>query len=381
MCYNLDERLYEGNDYYDMETEVALMRNLGVKSVRIWLHSTTYLVNPTTVNKAKCEESHKLIDLLKDSGIQVIAMSHTNFNEGTVKSGKPERNIAEDSYYVKWLKDYYLSFKTLSAEFKNVDVWEVDNEINNSDFMKSIYEDVETTYTLKQMADISADMLYYASRGIKESNKAAVVLMGGITEPTGLGTTTSNVDFLQYLYDNIKSGDFGYFYDTETKAEASVNPDDYFTAVGWHPYIAAETFDVDYFVEKNNEIYQVVLNNEGKHKKVFFTEIGFSGDASKGSIIAENIRSLYETVKTGMPYVEAVNYFKLFNVAVVGWSGDKSRYGLFYDPDPARKDDNADGTVNVSGEPKEAAYAFQEVAGGSGDLTLLTKNHLGNSVS
>ena len=381
VCYNLDERLYTGNDYYDLEKEVALIRNLGVKSVRVWLHATTYLVNPATVNKAKCEESHKLIDLLKKNGIQVIAMSHTNFNEGTVKSGKPARNITEGAYYVKWLKDYYLSFKTLSAEFKNVDVWEVDNEINNPDFMKSIYADAETVYTLKQMADISADMLYYASRGIKESNKAALVLMGGITEPTGLGTTTNNVDFLQYLYDNIKSGNFGYFYDTESKEKASVNPDDYFTAVGWHPYIPTGTFNADYFVEKNNEIYQVVLNNEGKHKKVFFTEIGFSGDASRETLIAENVINLYETAKLKMPYVEAVNYYKMFNVAVVGWTGAKSRYGLFYDPDSNRSDDNDDGTVNTPGAPKKAAYAFQKVAGGKGDLTLLTKNLSTNSVN
>ena len=224
-------------------------------------------------------------------------------------------------------------------------------------------------------------MLYYASRGIKESNKAALVLMGGITEPTGLGTTTNNVDFLQYLYDNIKSGNFGYFYDTESKAEASVNPDDYFTAVGWHPYISTGTFNADYFVEKNNEIYQVVLNNEGKHKKVFFTEIGFSGDASRETLIAENVEKLYETVKLKMPYVEAVNYYKIFNVAVVGWTGAKSRYGLFYDPDSNRSDDNDDGTVNTPGAPKKAAYAFQKVAGGKGELTLLTKNLSANSVN
>ena len=140
-------------------------------------------------------------------------------------------------------------------------------------------------------------------------------------------------------------------------------------------------FDQIYFVEKNNEIYQVVLNNEGKHKKVFFTEIGFSGDASRETLIAENVKNLYETAKLKMPYVEAVNYYKMFNVAVVGWTGTKNRYGLFYDPDSNRSDDNDDGTVNTSGAPKKAAYAFQKVAGGKGELTLLTKSLSTNSLN
>lgn len=100
-----------------------------------------------------------------------------------------------------------------------------------------------------------------------------MTIMGGLTEPNGLGTGT-NKQFLQYIYDNIASGDYGYFYGKEEAAHASLDADDYFLAAAWHPYYAKKKFDAEEFVRLNGDIYDVILKNEGKHKKVFFTEMG-----------------------------------------------------------------------------------------------------------
>ena len=90
--------------------------------------------------------------------------------------------------------------------------------------------------------------------------------MGGLTEPMGqgksdeTGSRPSDAWFLQKIYDNIFSGEYGYFYSSETNETASVNPDDYFDVAAWHPYRDTKDFDADYFVAENHKVYQTVLD-------------------------------------------------------------------------------------------------------------------------
>ena len=368
MCYNIFER--NNSTTFDMEREVRLMANLGVTSVRLWMHVDDMLSSPDTVNEKNADMTHALIAELQKYGMQIIGMSHTSFHTGSMRSGKPARDISEGSYYIEWLNDYYLSWKTMAAEFPEVEYWEIDNEMNNADFMCSISG--EKIYSQEQMAEIATDMLYYGSRGVLESNPDAVTVMGGLTEPYGLGSG-QNKSFLQKLYDNIASGEFGYFYGIESAAEASSDPDDYFLAACWHPYIGSSDFNRENFVKFNNEIYQVILDNEKKHKKVFFTEMGFNDTTFGEEKSARFIEEMFAAIEEEMPYVEAVNYFKLYNVAATTWTGTVSRFGLFYDPDTSRLDYSPDDVtkVNTPGAPKEKAFAFQRAAGGSGSLELM----------
>ena len=46
MCYLLEERSL---DSLNIEKEVELMKNLGVKTVRQWTHFTHFMSNPTTI--------------------------------------------------------------------------------------------------------------------------------------------------------------------------------------------------------------------------------------------------------------------------------------------------------------------------------------------
>lgn len=369
MCYSLDERAYSSNTNFNMKQEVKLMANLGVTSVRIWMHLDSVLSSPTEVNEEKAEQVHELVAELQKYGMQVIGMSHTSFHNGSYRTGKPARDVSEGSYYVEWLNDYYTSWKTAATEFSEISVFEIDNEMNNADFMCSLAG--EKIYSQEEMSQIATDMLYYGSRGILEANPDALTLMGGLTEPDGLGAGT-NKSFLQKVYNNIYSGEYGYFYGIEDMSEASLNPDDYFKAACWHPYIGGSDFNRENFVRFNGEIYQVILDNEKKHKKVFFTEIGFSDATFGEEKSALFLEEMYKTVREEMPYVEAVNYFKLLNVATIGWTGTVSRFGLFHDPDVNRIDYALSGNVrNTPGSPKEKAYAYQRVAGGKGSLTLI----------
>lgn len=108
--------------------------------------------------------------------------------------------------------------------------------------------------------------------------------------------------------------------------------------------------------------------------------MGFNDTHFADDINAASLTELFAAIEESMPYVESVNYFKLFNVASETWTGDVSRYGLFYDPDPNRKDVSADGnTVFTPGAPKEKAYAFQRASGGSGRLDIMATDGVGSN--
>ena len=369
MCNIQEER-----DNYEKfaEVDAQLMYNLGVGCTRNWMHSRTLLDSKGTVNRENCDKMHTSLKAQKDLGIKLIGMNHTNFNNGSAVAGKPKRDIAKGSYYVQWLQDYYTSWKTLAKEFPEVDYWEIDNEVNNADFMKNLQG--QAVYNLEEMADIVADMLYYATRGIRSVTKDAQVVLGGITEPWGLGHG-ENVAFMELLYERITSGEFGYFYNLEKKENASTNPDDYFEIACWHPYVWKESFDAEHFIAENNKIYDVIKKYEPEGKDVFFTEIGIHTEGYTEEGQADFIEKMFKTVKEDLPYVKTVSWFKMFDVAKVTWTGKLSRYGLFYDPHD-REYTRVNGNTTeilVNGAPKPSAYAFQKVAGGSGALDLLLK--------
>lgn len=400
MCYLLEERTYYNSPFRteDASVEALLLKHLGVRTVRHWIHCVNYMSDKDTMKEDACEQMHAVLEACSDVGIVNIGMNHHNFNDAPSSVGKLKRNMTKGSEYVSWLEDYYTTWYNLAAEFSEVQYWEIDNELNNYDFMFDAYGKSEpNSFTSAEMAAIATDMLWYASRGIHDANPEAITVMGGLTERMGLGY--GNVDggipdnawFLQAIYDNIASGEFGRFYATQGEEESSLDPDDYFQVVSWHPYVWNKTaLDEEYFVEKNNATYQVVLDNEGKHKKVFFTEVGFADFYRGEETVAQSITNMFHAISTRMPYVETVNIFKMYDVATLSWGGNVSqdngysRYGLFYDPDPSRVyyriDEenplNTTGEQCVPGAPKPSAYAFQTAAGGNGDLTLMANYYL-----
>lgn len=391
MCYLLEQRTYWGSPFEDgdIATDIALINNLGCKTVRHWMHCTALMTGKDSMNEAECARMHLALAECQRYGIVNIGMNHHNFNGGLSSVGKLKRNMTKGSEYISWLDDYYTTWYNLVSEFPEVSYWEIDNELNNPDFMYNAYD--RSFFSATEMAAIATDMLYYATRAIHDANPEARSVMGGLTEPMSLGNSDleggrpSNAWFLQAIYDNIASGEYGYFYSTETDETASLNPDDYFDVACWHPYVwNREALDEDYFVEENNKTYQVILDNEGKHKKVFISEVGFT-DLTRGEeTVAESLKRMFRAVSERMPYVETIDIFKLYDTATSSWDGSQmdngiSRYGFFYDPDPARvyyklDPENPVKTTDelcVPGAPKLTAYAFQELAGGSGSLTLM----------
>lgn len=67
MCYLMEERSAES---LDIEKEVELMKNLGVRTVRQWMHFTHFMSSPTTLkeNNAATENMHTLLGGMRKGG-------------------------------------------------------------------------------------------------------------------------------------------------------------------------------------------------------------------------------------------------------------------------------------------------------------------------
>ncbi len=369
MCYiamefesrsGLRKDVPENSTYFEKVFEI--MNNMGVRSFRNWMHIDWLLDDPNTVNRERCDLMHEIIAQAKKYDIQVIGMSHNWFTGSGEHMCVPYRNMTEGSYYIKFLLNYQQSWATLVREFPEVELWEIGNELNNDDFVHPFKWATEGyTFTMKQKANIAADMLYYASKGIHSSNKDATTIMGGLSSGKGF-YTGRDAAFLEILYQNILSGEW-----------PSTNPDDYFQCLAWHPY----SFDKkvsDEWVECNNEIYAVARKYEGHDKKVYLTEFGFpdtldNTDEGYEALLDRNcewLEAMFKTVKEKMPYVEAVHCQRFFNdYEDYQWIRERSitSYGFFHDP------------LYEDAGPKSLAYTFQKLAGGTGNLDLIRNDN------
>ena len=332
----------------DYTVTSQLISNLGCKSVRNWMHCNWLMNDPNTFNEQNLALAHAIVDDLTSYGFQIIGMNHSNFHaKGYANSSstvaKPMRDLSEDSDYMKWLADYETTWYNIAKEFPEIMYWEIDNEANNDDFFIKL---TGGNFTLKQKADIYTDMLFFASRGIHRANPDANTVMGGLVISTA-------ETFLQYIYDNIYADD-----------SWSQYPDDYFQIAAWHPYMAA--FTKEKFKKTNEDIYNVIKTNEGKDKKVFITEFGFSEANSTREKINEFLPQAYE-VFNELPFIEATHYFRMYDNLDSTWGSNAEKtFGLFTDP----LTHGVDGANAVLAEPKNLAYTFQQIAGGEGKLTI-----------
>lgn len=354
VCYLGLEWEVEADDFSVYEKSFALMHNMGVKSCRTWMHANWLLESPTKIDEANCAIMHKILGEAKKYDIQVIGMSHNWFTGTMSYMFVPQRDFTEGSYYVKWLLNYDKSWETLAKEFPEVALWEIGNELNNDDFIHpETFNSDGLTYSLRQKAQIAADMLYYGSRGVKRGNPEAKTIMGGLSNGQGF-YNGKDASFLNELYLNIDSGDW-----------PSTDPDKYFDYLAWHPYSSTEPDEN--WVAVNNELYAISQKYEKKNKKVYLTEFGYphtlNADNPNGALErnTEWILKAYRLVKEKMPYVESMHCFRMFDsYKAYTWGSNiqLTSYGLFNDP------------LYGNGSAKSIAAAFQQQASGSGALDL-----------
>lgn len=361
--YGMGYLFFERRNEIDGSVALQAMKNLGVKSYRVWMHFSYMFTSPENTNQTHVTLMQQHVREALEMGFQIIGMNHYSYQEEGYFSIGKERRIDYDnpaSRYSLWLDNYEKSWYELVKLFPEITYWEIDNEINNPDFM-FIDGQKDAVLTIDEMVKISADMLYRASKGIHKANPKAITVMGGLVDSIGLGLgsqykgiyTGTMEEFLEKLYDAIESGEHG-----------SIYYDDFFQVAAWHPYYYQHGPD-QYFIDKNLALYDIVKSREGKDKKVFLSEFGWNPRVNSELQVAEWIESLYTVIEESLPFVESLHYYIMFNR---GHGGSSIPHGLFYDPVPSANDYDLITLEVKSGEPRPMAYAYQRVANGNGTL-------------
>lgn len=337
---------YLMKDRVTIDQVTDVIAALGAKSVRTWNHAILFSYDYKMIDTSLTAPYHELYRVMKKKGVeQIIGMNHFHYlpdAPGVMTTQVPDRDTTPGSDYMVFLDSYEAMWKTLAAEFPEIDYWEMGNEMNHDPFLNPIgYTDGTNgvaPFSLMEKADITTDMIFRASRGIKAANPDAVTIFPGMAPVDGIYGVMMR-QYLERVYENIESGDFG-----------STNTDDFFEALAWHLYANSEP-DEDW-VQVNLDLYAVAQKHGDDGKKVYLTEVGYpdSGNSVTDQNQGEWLKEMYRLAAEQLPFVESIHYYRLFN------DGEES-YGLLRDP-------AVGGTVKAKGE------AYQESAGGSGDLNL-----------
>ena len=336
----------------DAMKALDIMAELGVTAFREWMHLPLLLNSPTEPNPEAVAAYKKTLDRCAELDIEVTGMSHGWFlpedcgKYERVNSAMPHRNLAPGSTYMRTLEMLEQSWYTMVSLFPQINQWEVGNEWNMSLFLHPLgWKPRDPGFEFHELTLITCDLMYWAAKGIRRANPDAKVVSYSPTPaapgrsyiPYGIPEQYGIAVALEAMYQAIERGE-----------SFSVNSDDYFDIVAWHPYLPTlmgyRPISDQYPAEKcyvpdehpdarwrgfNDEAYDVMARHGDGHKPVLITEFGFSdvGNPDRERYQAELIRETFETLKQ-MPYVKTMHFFRLFESVVKDYSAEGNN-GVF----------------------------------------------------
>lgn len=337
-------------------------KNLGVKSMRVWMHLKMVFERESESDTLHFKEDavanyHRYFALLKEAGVeQILVMNHQFIKPWDYYSHDsqclPDPWNGEYDYYVRTLKIYEQAYVMMQTEFPEITYWEVGNEFESQQFMHKAgwtMGNSDYLFTVPELTLMSADLMWYANRGLKSVNPASVTVSPGCSSGKNVPT------FIESMYDQItvsKSVPTGQpFYDND--------PDHYFQIMAWHPYAH---YDTDAVLERSDTIYGIMKRYGDGDKKVWFTECGFSNSehADDETMLEKYTYYLDEIAKRS--YAETIFIFRLTNLHNFQDNALETNYGIMY----AQLD-----PVNL-GKPKYQAIAiYKWFYGQDADLSSL----------
>lgn len=347
ITYNVNHKYFYGVGYVEdqmnnrvtVDQAVYLIKCLGCRSVRIWADC---VINSHKLEQWKVDRLHDLIGQLQAAGIQCIFLYY-RFESPQMpymSTCLPKRGT---SNYKTAMNNWGDLVSMLAKEFKEVKYWELGNEWNHTGALNPIgwTEDGTGTepFTLKEKADISTDLIQITMKKLRAAGNKGTVLLPAMAPSDGMDGIAMT-QYLEYIYENIESGDWG-----------TTNKRDFFDALAWHPYEIADP-GLEW-VSNNNRIYNIAIEHGDGGIPVYLTEYGFpdGGNARADAQQAEWMVHAYKLIQQYMPYVESMHYYRMFT--------DTSRgadlYGLINQPE--------DGFG-----PKNKGLRYQEMTGGTGNL-------------
>lgn len=340
---------YLGPEKLNISEAFEVLRSLGVRRIRqpIWRR---YMNNSTTIKNETIKNAIKYV--IRNAslfGIEIMGYVQDFPSWMTNVTGDqqivPHRNMTEGSNYTRFLQVYEESWETLAKEFPEIKVWEIGNEYNLPQFLhppEYNKSDRKTWFSLQESANITTDLLYYGSQGINASNPNATTVMCGLGPTENENGIYYIRDFLDLIYENIKSGNW-----------SSTNLDDFFQVACWHPYTFNAKPTEENWVEPNKAVYEIMKNHGDGDKPVVFSEMGYSDNCTGLSKeeIARYLTEVFRLAKKIFTWLKTIYWFRLV------------------DPDP-KYDRNLDcseygyGVIETPRENwvwKPAAYACQSL--------------------
>ena len=323
---------------------------LGVKSFRMdMFHHWLLEFDDNGVLKFKGDHAtryREYIDLLKDNGIvKILAVCPSYIYpfgyERTHWQAIPEPGTEA---YIKFLEVIEEAYRLFASEFPEINYFEYGNEINapnGHNMKKNGYkpngtpeENAPYIFTDSELALITADIGYYATRGIKAGNPEAKAVMSGLWVYTTAPEMTRN--HLGSIYEQIKSGKLPSTRMNGGAREipANTNPSSYFEYLNWHTYFHGEhTMEL---LRMNKSFYQVALDHGDVGRKVFITEFGYFDSflERREELIANVCVPAIKALTEYLPAIESVFIFQMFNWTQAGSDKDiaEKSYGIFDSP-------------------------------------------------
>jgi len=295
-----------------------IMKNLSVHRLREWVwRQMVFNDSGTGLRQNIVEALNNVSDKAQSQNITVMAMVQDFPSWMTnIKSNEffqqivPSRNLTEDSPYKKFLDCYEKSWETLAKTFPNITMWEMGNEYNLHTFLHPQgynSTDSSTWFTQQEAVNITTDLLYYGSQGIRTGNPKAVTVMCGLAPnlTTGGNGIYAIKDFLESIYTNIESGKW-----------PSTNSSDFFQVACWHPYLNTEKSTFSNWVEPNTAVYNVMADHGDGEKPVVFSEFGYSDKCTglNERQIANYLTAAFAFVNESFrPWLKTIYWFRLID--------------------------------------------------------------------
>lgn len=338
--YAADQSFLFGINYVDTQMSdrltVAQVANLaqasGAKSVRLCVGVMETGGSMITAQQTRL---HSLLSACSLSGIDQVIVQTAGFPQDNAIGYTAPAPDLSDNEYTDFLKAAGEMAALLVKEFPEVAYWQIGHHLNSDTYLHPLgWQESDSPvegFTVQEKAFITADLQYAVTKAIRDAGSGATVLMADMK----LTDTAADREYLKAVYDEIASGKHG-----------SKKVTDFFDAVAWDPTLTEEPGER--FTEKNEDLYAVIKKAGDDGRKVYLTEIGTESTDDQQETHAAWLKKAYEAAKK-LPFVESMYWYRFFN-------DGEERYGLMNEP-------------RAGFGPTEKGKAFQEAAGGTGDLS------------
>ncbi len=367
-------------------------KSMGIKSYRIWAHIPLLFTvdeeDNVKMNQDYADRIKNFVAALENAGVEkfsILLMERLHLAEDKNCAGSAVPDPTTDcDKYVRALKVEEKAYEMLGKEFPNIDYFESINEpdhylgvgINKNGYVLNWNEMGEYNFTTDETARVCMDFNWYQRRGLKKGNPNAKMMLPALCH---FSTTPQ---FLENCYEVIYSKQL-----PAGQEYSDTDPDNYFDALNWHPYVnsafgVGDNISEGLWVQRQHDIHDVAVKYGDAEKPVWMTEFGFSSADDIniiGTVTADgqtgqaptNFIAAFEAIKQELPWVEAFCMFRMTDMYSVKYDVEgENHFGLFYNPaDPVNK-----------GKPKPAAVAVARyIKGGSlsyNDLADLCKYYV-----